>query len=44
MVAHSAFIIIARRLAAAPPPGAEAESTSQWSERAEESEDENPKQ
>jgi tRNA (adenine57-N1/adenine58-N1)-methyltransferase catalytic subunit len=44
MVAHSAFIIIARRLAAAPPPGAEAESTSQWSERADESEDENPKQ
>jgi tRNA (adenine57-N1/adenine58-N1)-methyltransferase len=44
MVAHSAFIIIARRLAAAPPPGTEAESTSQWSERAEESEDEDPKQ
>ena len=45
MVAHSAFIIIARRLAAAPPPlGAEAESTSQWSERAEGSEDEDPKQ
>jgi tRNA (adenine57-N1/adenine58-N1)-methyltransferase catalytic subunit len=44
MVAHSAFIIIARRLAAAPPPGAEAESTAQWSERADESEDENPKQ
>lgn len=45
MVAHSAFIIIARRLAAAPPPpGAEAESTSQWSERAEGSEDKDPKQ
>jgi tRNA (adenine57-N1/adenine58-N1)-methyltransferase len=44
MVAHSAFIIIARRLAAPPPPGAEAESISQWSERAEESEDEDPKQ
>ena len=43
MVAHSAFIIIARRLAAPPPPGAEAESISQWSERAEESEDEDPK-
>jgi len=45
MVAHSAFIIISRRLAAAPPPlGAEAESTSPWSERAEESEDGDPKQ
>ena len=44
MVAHSAFIIIARRLAAAPPPGADAESTAQWSERADESEEENPKQ
>jgi tRNA (adenine57-N1/adenine58-N1)-methyltransferase catalytic subunit len=44
MVAHSAFIIIARRLAAPPPQGVEAESTSQWSERADESEDENPKQ
>jgi tRNA (adenine57-N1/adenine58-N1)-methyltransferase catalytic subunit len=44
MVAHSAFIIIARRLAAAPSPVAEAESTAQWSERADESEDENPKQ
>jgi tRNA (adenine57-N1/adenine58-N1)-methyltransferase len=43
MVAHSAFIIIARRLAAPPPQGVEAESTSQWSERADESEDENPK-
>ena len=44
MVAHSAFIIIARRLAAAPPPqGAEAESTSQWSARAED-EDEDPNQ
>ncbi|MBV8134626.1 MAG: tRNA (adenine-N1)-methyltransferase [Deltaproteobacteria bacterium] len=43
MVAHSAFIIIARRLAAAPPPEAQAESTSPWSERAEESEDEDPK-
>ncbi len=44
MVAHSAFIIIARRLAAPPPLGAEAESTSQWSQRPDESEDENPKQ
>jgi tRNA (adenine57-N1/adenine58-N1)-methyltransferase len=45
MVAHSAFIIIARRLAPVPPPmGAEAESNSQWSERAEGSEDEDPKQ
>ena len=44
MVAHSAFIIIARRLAPPPPPGAEAESTSQWSERADESEDEDPKE
>jgi tRNA (adenine57-N1/adenine58-N1)-methyltransferase catalytic subunit len=44
MVAHSAFIIIARRLAAAPPPGAEAESPAQWSEPADESEDEDPKQ
>ena len=44
MVAHSAFIIIARRLAPAPPPlGAEAASTSQWSARADESEDEDPK-
>ena len=42
MVAHSAFIIIARRLA--PPPGAEAESSSQWSARANESEDEDPEQ
>jgi tRNA (adenine57-N1/adenine58-N1)-methyltransferase catalytic subunit len=44
MVAHSAFIIIARRLAAAPPLGGEAESTAQWSERADEPEDENQKQ
>ena len=43
MVAHSAFIIIARRLAPPPPPGAEAESTSQWSAHADESEDEDPK-
>lgn len=43
MVAHSAFIIIARRLAPAPPQGAEAESPSQWSERADDAEDENPK-
>jgi tRNA (adenine57-N1/adenine58-N1)-methyltransferase catalytic subunit len=44
MVAHSAFIIIARRLAPPPPLGAEAESTSQWSVPAEESDDEDPKQ
>ena len=44
MVAHSAFIIIARRLAAPAPLGAEVKSTSQWSERVDESEDENPKQ
>ena len=44
MVAHSAFIIIARPLAALPLQGSEAESTSPWSERADESEDENPKQ
>jgi tRNA (adenine57-N1/adenine58-N1)-methyltransferase len=43
MVAHSAFIIIARRLAPAPPLGAEAASTSQWSARADQSEDEDPK-
>jgi tRNA (adenine57-N1/adenine58-N1)-methyltransferase len=44
MVAHSAFIIIARRLAPPPPLGAEAESTSQWSAPADESDDEDPKQ
>ena len=44
MVAHSAFIIIARRLAPLPPLGAQAESISQWSARADESEDEEPKQ
>ena len=43
MVAHSAFIIIARRLAPQPPQGAEAEPASQWSERADDAEDENPK-
>jgi len=43
MVAHSAFIIIARRLAPPAPLGAEAESTSQWSAHADESEDEDPK-
>lgn len=44
MVAHSAFIIIARRLAPPPPPGTEAEPTSQWSALADESDDEDPKQ
>lgn len=44
MVAHSAFIIIARRLAPPPPPGTEAEPTSQWSTLADESDDEDPKQ
>ena len=45
MVAHSAFIIIARRLAPPPPLGAaEAESTSQWSAGTDESDDEDPKQ
>ena len=44
MVAHSAFIIIARRLAPAPRPGLEAESASQWSARSDEAEDEDPKQ
>ena len=43
MVAHSAFIIIARRLAPQPPQGAEAELASPWSERADDAEDENPK-
>lgn len=43
MVAHSAFIIIARRLAPPPPLGTEAEP-SQWSAPADESDDEDPKQ
>jgi tRNA (adenine57-N1/adenine58-N1)-methyltransferase catalytic subunit len=43
MVAHSAFIIVARRLAPPPSLEAEAESTSQWSAHADESEDEDPK-
>ncbi|HKM99660.1 MAG TPA: tRNA (adenine-N1)-methyltransferase [Candidatus Binataceae bacterium] len=41
MVAHSAFIIIARRLADPPPQAAAAETPGEWSERSDEPEDGN---
>ena len=39
MVAHSAFIIICRRLADPPPPTAQPEPSEDWSERTEEDSD-----